>query len=375
VNGFARARFALIAPLLVGLWSCSLIDEGPYYPGAAYPGPARAAEQTVERIMPPLPRSRFVLEDDGQDVIGEVQLVRARYEDTFVDVARAYGLGFDELVHANPGVDPWLPGTDTVIVLPTRYILPDAPREGIVLNIAAKRLFYFPPRAADGERVVWTYPIGIGREGWQTPTGSTTIVSRARDPVWYVPASVRQEYAAEGRPVVRQIPPGPDNPLGHYVLGLGIPGYLIHGTNKPAGVGMRISHGCVRLFPEDIEQLYSAVPLGLPVHIVNQPFLVGWLNDELYLEVHPPLQEDRRPWREIIEEELAEAITARGRVARRPDPDRLQQIIESGRGFPVAVFGPGADAADALLHARRVENVVSYSWFADKQADGQPAPN
>ncbi|HHQ15005.1 MAG TPA: L,D-transpeptidase, partial [Chromatiales bacterium] len=138
-----------------------------------------------------------------------IQLISARDEDTFVDIARAYGLGYDELVQANPDVDPWLPGAGTTVILPTRHVLPEAPRRGIVLNVATKRLFYYPP-VGDGEpTVVETYPIGIGREGWSTPTGETTVVSKARDPVWFVPASIRQEHAEAGDPLPAQVPPGP----------------------------------------------------------------------------------------------------------------------------------------------------------------------
>jgi L,D-transpeptidase ErfK/SrfK len=256
---------------------------------------ATLPDRTLAEPQPPIDARRFAL-PEGAEVVGQLQVVHAREEDTFVDIARSYGLGYDELLAANPGVDPWLPGEGTRVILPTRFVLPAAPREGVVLNIAAKRLFYYLPTAEGETPVVETFPIGIGREGWATPTGETTVVSKARDPVWFVPASVRAEHAAEGDPLPAQVPPGPDNPLGNRVLGLGIPGYLIHGTNKPAGVGMRVSHGCVRLFPEDIEHLYERVPIGTPVRIVNQPYLFGWQDDELLLEAHAPLEEDDRDW-------------------------------------------------------------------------------
>ncbi len=322
--------------------------------------------------QPPLPRNRFVLRDEKQDLIGELQVIRANYEDTFVDIGRSYGLGFDELVDANPGVDPWLPGAGTLIVLPTRYVLPDAPRQGVVLNIAAKRLFYYPPPDAAGESVVWTYPIGIGRAGWATPTGSTTVISRARDPVWYVPASIRAEYAAQGNPIARQVPPGPDNPLGRYVLGLGMPGYLIHGTNKPAGVGMRVSHGCVRLFPEDIEHLYQAVDLGVPVQIVNQPFLIGWDRGALYLEAHPPLEEDDRPWPELTERAVFAALERFPDAALKSDSQQLQQIAAAQAGFPVSVLKDHPDMDETVQQARRVKNIVTYEWMAG-DTPGEPA--
>ena len=183
-------------------------------------GPAARSDEAAAKApveLPPIESDRFVIAADS-DVVGEVQVIRARYEDTFVDIARAYDLGYDELVQANPGVDPWLPGAGTRIVLPTQFILPDAPREGIVLNIGAKRIFYYPKVAAGESPVVVTHPVGIGREGWATPIGSTTVVSKAKDPVWTVPASIRKEHAEAGDPLPARVPAGPDNPLGAYAL-------------------------------------------------------------------------------------------------------------------------------------------------------------
>jgi len=326
-------------------------------------------------VLTPIPRNRFVLRDDSQELIGELQVVRTNYEDTFVDLARSYGLGFDELVAANPDVDPWLPGGGTSIILPTRHILPDGPKEGVVLNIAARRLFYFPEPDADGQIVVWTYPIGIGREGWDTPTGVTTIVSRARDPIWYVPKSIRNEYAAAGNPISRQVPPGPDNPLGRFVLGLGMPGYLIHGTNKPAGVGMRVSHGCVRLFPEDIEHLYGEVGPGVSVRIVDEPFLVGWDNGDLYLEAHAPLDEGDEFWSELITKKISDVLVSQ------PDliaPDILQassqKVADVKNGYPVSVLVSYPGVQTTIEQARHVENIVTHEWMADESASQQELP-
>jgi len=306
----------------------------------------------------PLPTRRFVLPEDG-DLVGEIQLIRARASDTFVDIARSYGLGFDELVAANPAVDPWLPGAGTSVVLPTRFVLPAAPRRGLVLNVAARRLFWFPP----GEPgVVETFPVGIGREGWPTPTGVTTVVSKARDPVWFVPASIRREHAAAGDPLPPRVPPGPDNPLGHRVLGLGLPGYLIHGTNKPAGVGMRVSHGCVRLFPEDIEDLFDAVPVGTPVRIVNQPYLVGWDGADLLLEAHAPLAEDTRAWGRVLPGMARARLVREGR-GDVVDAERIVDVVAAGRGIPVSVLAGGASLDEALRGARRVRHAARYAWL------------
>lgn len=308
--------------------------------------------------LPPIGGNRFTFQE-GQDVVGQVQIVRARYEDTFVDFARAYGLGFDDLVAANPAVDPWLPGEGTTIVLPTRFILPVAPRNGIVLNIASKRLFYYPPVADGAPRVVETFPIGIGRSGWATPTGVTTVVSRARDPVWFVPRSVRDEHEAAGDPLPRRVPPGPDNPLGRHALGLGIPGYLIHGTNKPAGVGMRISHGCIRLYPEDIEHIFDQVEVGTPVRIVNQPYLYGWHDDGLYLEVHAPLEEDDREWLELLMPMARSRLVESGDAAGTVDETRILKIAGDQRGYPVTVGRRDSATAFSSRDARLVVNILA----------------
>ena len=235
----------------------------------------------------------YVLPPPDVDLIGSVQSVRTRHEDTLLDIGRRHGVGYEEMVRANPGVDPWLPGDGTQVTLPTRFILPDAPREGVVLNVAEMRLYYFPKPKAGEEAVVITHPISIGRQDWSTPLGLTRVVAKSVNPVWYPPASVRAEAIEDGRELPAAVPPGPDNPLGSHALRLGIPGYLIHGTNKPAGVGMRVTHGCVRMFPEDIAQLFDDIPVGTPVRIVNQPYKMGWLADTLFLEAHPPLPEDK----------------------------------------------------------------------------------
>lgn len=229
----------------------------------------------------------FSLPAAGDDLIGEIKSVETRYEDTLYTIARKHDLGFLEIKEANPGVDPWLPGKGTRIVLPTRFILPPGPRKGIVINLAELRLYYYP---AESGKVI-TYPLGIGREGWSTPTGHTRITQKTHKPSWYPPESIRTEAAAEGKILPKVVAPGPDNPLGEYALSLSLSNYLIHGTNKPYGVGMRVSHGCVRLYPEDIEELYSIVKVGVPIRIVNLPYKAGWSEGRLYIEAHTPLSE------------------------------------------------------------------------------------
>lgn len=307
------------------------------------------AERPVEE---PLHANDFMLESPAQSVVGAPQVVFAREQDTFSDLAREYGLGFDELLAANPGIDPWLPGDNTPVLLPTQYVIPDVPRQGVVLNIASKRLFYFP-EAAEGEpQVVKTYPIGIGRVGWETPLGDAKVIAKATDPHWYVPASVRKEHAEMGNPLPSVVPPGPENPLGAHVLKLDMPGYLIHGTNQPYGVGMRVSHGCVRLYPENIELLYSLVDIGEQVMIVNEPYLVGILRGEAYFEGHEPLEDDTL----TPEERLDELLGSTGLILGEDEQMHVRAIASAAAGVPVRVAR--FDIDEALVRARVVRNTI-----------------
>ncbi len=232
----------------------------------------------------------FQLPPAGNDVIGAVTIIQARQDDTLIDIARRHGLGYEEIIRANPDVDSWLPGEGTDVLLPTRYVLPSGLRRGLILNLAEYRIYYYPEPAGEDLALVMTYPISIGRMDWETPLGRTKIISKVRNPAWYPPASVRAEHAAEGDPLPRIVPPGPKNPLGGYAMRLGLPGYLIHSTNRPAGVGMRVSHGCIRMLPEDIGFLFDEVDINTPVRIINEPVKLGWDGDQLILEVHQPLE-------------------------------------------------------------------------------------
>lgn len=350
----SSAQIVLVVALSLG--GCSVFEAPDWA--------KRPAETKVPAEQAPIVSDEFTI-TPGSDLVGEVQVIRARYEDTFIDIARAYDLGYDELVQANPGVDPWLPGAGTPIILPTQFILPDGERTGIVLNVAIKRIFYFP-KAAPGEapRVI-THPVGIGREGWATPIGSTKVVSKVKDPVWTVPASIRKEHAEAGDPLPARVPAGPDNPLGAYALRLGFPSYLIHGTNKPSGIGMRVSHGCVQLFPEDIESLFRQVVVGTPVRIVNQPQLLGWRDGNLYLEAHPALEDDRRNHDAAFDKQLAQALRKRmpadgSRPAIGVDRALVTATLDEGRGFPVRLLESAADASTVAARARPTTNVVTY---------------
>jgi L,D-transpeptidase ErfK/SrfK len=296
---------------------------------------------------------RFVLPTEDTDVVGKLQVAYARYEDTLADFARDYGLGFDEIVAANPGVDPWLPGEGTKVILPTQYVLPDAPRKGLVLNLASLRLFYYPEPEADGRQAVMTHPIGIGREGWRTPQGKFRITQKIEDPVWRVPSSIRREHAARGDPLPPIVKAGPENPLGAYAMRLNRPQYLIHGTNKPYGVGMRVSHGCIRLYPEDIARLFPEVPVGTRVRIVNQPYLAGWLDGRLYFEAHEPLSEQAK--RSKGRHKPMERVLAK-KAANQPelvDWGLARKVAQAGLGIPFSVSPGGPGVGKAVVQARK----------------------
>ncbi|MCZ6888785.1 MAG: L,D-transpeptidase family protein [Gammaproteobacteria bacterium] len=273
-------------------------------------------------------------------VVGKDAVLIATYEDTFVKIARAYDLGFQELVQANPGVSPWLPGEGTKIVLPTRFVLPQTPRIGIVINLPELRLYYFPD--GDSGRVI-THPISIGRMEWRTPLGLTEVYSKAENPSWYPPQSIRDERAAQNRPLAAVVPPGPDNPLGKHAMRLAIPGYLIHGTNMPAGVGMRVTHGCIRMFPEDIEALYDNVPVGTPVRIVNQPVKLGRSGGDYYLEAHPLLDEALQDDEVSIMTELTRAYVAAIEEGQgdRFDWEMAERVVVDSRGVPQFISSDG----------------------------------
>ncbi len=262
----------------------------------------------------------YELPPEGHDVIGAISTVVASYDDTLVDIARRHGLGYHDIVRANPGVNVWLPGAGTEIVLPNRFVLPPGPRSGLILNLAEYRMYYFPEPAAGETAKVHTYPMSIGRMDWDTPLGRTQIVAMAKNPAWYPPQSVRDEHAADGDPLPRVVPPGSENPLGTRALRLGIPGYLIHGTNRPAGVGMRVSHGCIRMFPEDVEFLFDRIRVKTPVRIIDVPAKVGWDGESLIAEVHPLLEVPQR-----LTEETPEHIEALDADTELPEVESLSK--------------------------------------------------
>jgi L,D-transpeptidase ErfK/SrfK len=354
-------RPAILATPLLFLAACSLL--GP-------PVNPPAEEQVAVPVEPPKPRyaepvdtHRFEIDAAHDDVVGQVQVTIATKEDTLPDIARRFNLGYEEIVRANPGVDPWLPGDGREIVLPTQFVLPSAARSGLVINIAAMRIFYFPPAKEGEKQVVYTHPIGIGKVGWSTPEGKTKVVTKQANPVWIPPASVRAEHKKNGEILPARVPPGPDNPLGAYKMTLGWPSYLIHGTNKPYGVGLRSSHGCIRLYPEDIEKIFAMVTPGTTVTVVNQPFVFGWHEGQLYLQAYDVLEDDQRDWSKSQPKLLSKTLSKRIQgelTAQKSSVDwkRVADITKDPRGIAVSVSAADQTIASLVETAPRVQNRI-----------------
>lgn len=271
---------------------------------------------------------------EGENIIGRQEIVQATRDDTLIDLARSHNLGYVELAAANPGVDPWLPGEGTRLVLPTAHLLPPGEQKGIVINLAEQRLYYFDDPAGP-----MSFPIGVGREGADTPLGETTVVRKREDPTWYPPASARREDPS----LPSSVPPGPENPLGDRALYLGWPAYLVHGTNEPYGIGRRVSRGCIRLYPEDIRLLYPMVAKGTPVRVIDEPLKIQEVEGELYLEAHPSLQqasqieEDGSFEPEELPELRARLIAQSGLAASRLDWLAIDKALASRTGVPVRI--------------------------------------
>jgi len=272
----------------------------------------------------------------AQAAIGDIQIHETDYEDTLIKIARDHNLGFVELRAANPGVDPWLPGEDVDIILPTMHLLPDAPREGIVINLPEMRLYAF---IEDGDAPI-THPLGVGRVGLSTPLGTTTVTRKTIGPTWRPTARMRSEDPN----LPAAIGPGSDNPMGTHALYLGWPAYAIHGTNRPFGIGRRVSSGCVRLYPEDIVTFYDKIPVGMKVRVVDQPVKAAWVGDDLYVEAHPALsQADDMESNgfvssyEFTESDLAVLMKAAGEAHDLIDWPLVREAVRLRQGIPVVV--------------------------------------
>lgn len=316
--------------------------------GGARAGLARRTLLAAALALPFLPhggRARAAAPRTG-DLIGALRFHLTRAEDTLLDIAVANDIGILALSAANPGIDPWIPGADQLVLLPTAHLLPDARREGIVINKAELGLYWFP-KGGQPRR----HAIGVGREGFDTPVGETRIVRKQKDPVWYPTASTR----ADRPELPAVVPPGPDNPLGRHALYLGWPTYLIHGTNKPYGVGRRVSRGCIRMYPAAVERLFEEVPIGTRVTVVEQPVKVGWHEGELYLEAHPDLGQLEEleesysftPRPGEVDEGVLELVRRKaGEAAERVDWHRVEAELVARRGIPVRVSLPVAAPPD-----------------------------
>ncbi|HEX3838920.1 MAG TPA: L,D-transpeptidase family protein [Steroidobacteraceae bacterium] len=282
----------------------------------------------------------YDLPDPSVQVVGEDLHIKTHYSDTLVEIARQYGLGYEEIARANPKVDPWLPGEGTDIVIPGRHILPPGPRDGIIVNIPEHRIYYFPkPRKGHTPTVV-TYPVSIGKMDWQTPMGLTHVVSKEVNPTWNPPASVRAEHLANGDPLPKGIiKSGPDNPLGLFAMRLAIhPGdYLIHGTNNPLAVGMAVTHGCIRMYPEDVAALFPTVPVGMKVYLINVPLKVAFVNGDLLLEAHPPVDAQGQTVAPVLSNFEALLNEVLGNSTTAVNWDIAIDTLKTANGIPVLV--------------------------------------
>ncbi len=302
----------------------------------------------------PAEATAFELPADGSAVVGADTTITSRYQDTLLDFARRYSLGYDEIIRANPGVDMWLPGEGTQIFLAGQRILPPGPREGVVVNLPEHRLYYYPRTTQNGKRVVITFPVSIGKLGRTTPLGQTRVIAKVKHPSWYPPASIRKEHAEAGDPLPGVVGPGPDNPLGDYKirLGFGDGTYEIHGTNNPTAVGLAITHGCIRMYPEDVARLFAQLPVGTAVRLINVPVKVAWINGQLLLEAHPPVNAEGESFEPDVDQfsDLLRAAVGDTTVA--IDWDYAREVLRKANGV-IATVGLEADDPSATAQVSR----------------------
>jgi L,D-transpeptidase ErfK/SrfK len=311
----------------------------------------------------------YPLPQNDNPVVGGDQTVVTVYEDTLYDLARRFSLGSEEMIRVNPGVDPWIPGADKTLVVPNTHILPPGPREGIVVNLPEHRLYYYPkPKRGEMPQVI-TYPVSIGKMDWRTPLGLTHVIQKIKNPVWYPPESVRKEHAAAGDPLPPKVPSGPDNPLGLFAMRLaaGNGTYLIHGTNNPIAVGLAVTHGCIRMYPADVEALFPLVPVGTPVRLINEPLKVVWVDGELLLEAHPPVDAEGQSFEPDLEQfsDLLQKAVGDKTVAIHWDYAR--EVLQKANGV-IATVGLEADLPQEAPAAAAAETPAA------DQPDGAPAP-
>jgi L,D-transpeptidase ErfK/SrfK len=281
----------------------------------------------------------YELPADGSAVVGTDSRVTVSSEDKLFDIARRYGIGYPEIVRANPKADIWKAGGTQEILLPVRRILPPAPHEGIVVNLPEHRLYFYPKPSLRKVQTVITYPVSIGRMDWRSPLGETRIIAKERHPNWYPTDSVRQEHAARGDPLPKVVPPGPKNPLGEYKIRLAVGDgtYEIHGTNNPVAVGLAVTHGCIRMYPEDVAALFEAISVGTKVWLINEPVKIAYVDGKLLLEVHPPVDGEGQTAAVDVN-----TLSQKLRSALGPDTaaihwDFARKALEAATGVPTVV--------------------------------------
>jgi L,D-transpeptidase ErfK/SrfK len=306
-------------------------------------GRAGAAAYTEEDFFSK-PNPSYViptpLGDGATTVIGEVRMYRIRQGDTLMDLARLFSLGYNEIVEANPGLDPWVPPIGATAILPTQWVLPCCSYSGLIVNIPEMRLFFYQRGSEPGTTRVWTYPVGLGRDDWQTPTGTFKVSGKTVNPQWNIPESIRKEHIEERGDYRTSIPGGAsDNPLGNRRLELTLPMYRIHGTDIPWGVGMQVSHGCIRLYPEDIERLFPIVPIGTPGSFTYQTVKVGRLGGAIFAEN----SEDIYAKNPALFRQSMSVIDGRGWAAE-IDQKLLLDGLGNAGGIPFQI-SPGAEGA------------------------------
>lgn len=293
-------------------------------------GTANASRWTEESFATRVPVRYPLAASNGNSaasVVGGLETYVVEDGDTLLDVGRHFDLGYNEMTSANPGVDPWMPSPDEVLIIPTEFVLPESRRGGVVVNIPEMRLYQY-----QGSNVV-TYPVGLGRDDWRTPEGSFKIRGKTENPTWVIPESIRAEHIRERDDPRTFIAGGdPENPLGLFRLELTLPLYALHGSNMPWGVGMQVSHGCIRLYNEDIAILFREVKVGTPGEFVYQPVKLGMRNGAVFVEVHPDIYNLRGNLEDVAEESLA-----RHGWADRIDRGRLQKAIRDQTGIPVLI--------------------------------------
>ncbi|MEA3161090.1 MAG: L,D-transpeptidase ErfK/SrfK [Gammaproteobacteria bacterium] len=294
--------------------------------------------------LPAANATTYTLNKADDTVVGQDQTIVTVYEDTLYALAAKYSLGSEEIIRVNPGVDPWIPGAGKQIIVPGRHILPPGPREGIIVNLPEHRLYYYPKPKRGGPIEVITYPVSIGKMDWRTPLGSTRVIQKQKDPTWFPPESVRKEHAEAGDPLPVKVGPGPDNPLGAYAMRLaaGNGTYLIHGTNNPIAVGLAVTHGCIRMYPDDVAALFPLIPVGTTVRLINEPVKVAWVDSELMLEAHPPVDAQGQSFEPEIDEfsQLLKAAVGDTTVAIHWDYAR--EVLQKANGV-IATVGLEAE--------------------------------